>query len=215
VILRELEELVALDAVGALDEAGQAELHGWLAVVDERTRRHVASLYRVAAALPATLADRGPSPLVRERLMAHATRTAGGSSVAAPVQPPMPSPGLSFVLADEGWLEHPVAGIRFKILSVDHTKNLATLLIKAAPGTVYPAHHHSAPEGCFVIDGDVEVAGRQLGPGDFHLAQGDTDHDPLRTEHGATVLLVCAASDYLPDRGWGSGTRGQGSGVRG
>ena len=48
-----------------------------------------------------------------------------------------------------------------------------------------------------MIEGEVLVAGRRIGPGDFHLADADSDHDPLYTETGATVLLVCAAADYL------------------
>ena len=74
---------------------------------------------------------------------------------------------------------------------------MATLLIKAAPGTTYPAHHHSGPEGCYVIEGEVLVAGRasvqatsiSLTPIPITIA--------LYTETGATVLLICAAADYM------------------
>jgi anti-sigma factor ChrR (cupin superfamily) len=152
-------------------------------------------LSEVAAALPRALTLQTPSRSVRQRIMGHAAngqteQPAGGTSASL-------SKALHFIERDEGWQPHPIPGITVKVLSVDDKTGVATLLIKAAPGTTYPAHHHSGSEGCYVIEGEVLVAGRRIGPGDFHLADADSDHDPLYTETGATVLLVCAAADYL------------------
>jgi hypothetical protein len=36
-----------------------------------------------------------------------------------------------------------------------------------------------------------------LRPGDFHYAEGNSDHGELWTDDGVEVLLVAAASDYL------------------
>jgi anti-sigma factor ChrR (cupin superfamily) len=71
------------------------------------------------------------------------------------------------------------------------------MLLKAEPGARYPAHRHSGPEECYVISGSVTVEGRVLHAGDFHHAEGDSDHGEQWTDEGVEVLLVAAASDYL------------------
>jgi ChrR Cupin-like domain len=182
--------LAALDALGLVGDAERVELEQALKVSEE-LRLELQDLYEVAALLPRALPPDVPSASVRERIVAHATGAAPRREASAL------SEALHFVNRDEGWQSHPIPGIMVKVLSVDSKTGVATLLIKAAPGTTYPAHHHSGPEGCYVIEGDVFVAGRRIGQGDFHLADADSDHDPLYTETGATVLLVCAAADYL------------------
>ena len=179
--------LAALDALGLADEAEQTALGQALAGSGD-LRLELQELYEVAAALPVVLPLEMPSPAVRDRIVAHATPRRATSQL---------SEALHFIRHDEGWQPHPIPGITVKVLSVDQQSGVATLLIKAAPGTTYPAHHHSGPEGCYVIEGEVLVAGRRIGPGDFHLADADSDHDPLYTQTGATVLLVCAAADYM------------------
>jgi quercetin dioxygenase-like cupin family protein len=185
----EIIELAALDAAGALLEDERRALGEALTRADEATRREVAELYRVAAALP-PVTDEAPGPQVRERLLTHAFATG------APA-PDITVPGFRFVHAHEGWHPHPIPGIMVKPLAIDRDRNTATLLLKAAPGVEYPQHEHSGPEECYVLEGDVTVEGRKLGPGDFHHAEGGSHHDPLRTEGGTTVLLVVSLSDYL------------------
>jgi anti-sigma factor ChrR (cupin superfamily) len=180
--------LAALEALGLASDGERAELEQALAA-SEKLRLELQDFCEVAALLsPLSLGT--PSPAVRERIMGHA------SDAAREAEPPL-SEAMHFIRRDEGWQPHPIPGITVKVLSVDDRTGVATLLIKAAPGTTYPAHHHSGPEGCYVIEGEVLVAGRRIGPGDFHLADADSDHDALYTETGATVLLVCAAADYL------------------
>ena len=47
-----------------------------------------------------------------------------------------------------------------------------------------------------MLSGSVNVEGRLLRAGDFHHAEGDSDHAELWTEEGVEVLLVASASDY-------------------
>ena len=49
-----------------------------------------------------------------------------------------------------------------------------------------------------MIRGSLVVEGQLLRAGDFHHAEGDSDHGELHTDEGVEVLLVAAASDYLP-----------------
>jgi anti-sigma factor ChrR (cupin superfamily) len=127
-----------------------------------------------------------PRPEVRARLMARVR------------QGELPQ-GFFFRLAsDDDWLPHPVPGIRMKVLAMDRTRGIATLLLDVAPGAVFPAHHHSGDEECYVISGTLIACGRTIGPGDFHHADGGSDHDELRTETGCRVLLVVEPEDYMP-----------------
>ena len=47
-----------------------------------------------------------------------------------------------------------------------------------------------------VISGSVIVEGRVLRAGDFHHAEGDSDHGEAWTDEGVEVLLAASASDY-------------------
>lgn len=135
----------------------------------------------------ARLVDGGaPRPELRARLMAR-------------VRQDDPPKGFSFRFAsDDDWLPHPVPGIRMKVLAMDRARGIATLLLDVAPGAVFPAHHHSSDEECYVVSGTLIACGRSIGPGDFHHADGGSDHGELRTDTGCRVLLVVEPEDYMP-----------------
>ena len=144
----------------------------------------------IALAL-AQAAGAGDSPRaeVRERLISRLTGT------------PAPVPaGFSFRLASEDdWLPHPVPGIRMRVLALNRERGRATLLLDVAPGTRFPAHHHSGDEECYVISGSLVACGRRIGAGDFHHADAGSDHGELWTDVGCRVLLVVDPEDYMPD----------------
>ena len=96
------------------------------------------------------------------------------------------------------WTDTGLPGISARILAVDRTRSLVTLLIRAEPGAVYPPHKHHGPEECLVLSGSVVIDGRVLRVGDFHHADADTDHGEITTTEGAEVLIVGALEDYLP-----------------
>ena len=103
-----------------------------------------------------------------------------------------------YVFAREGaWVPHPVPGVRVKLLSRDPARGYAMLLLEAPPHTEVPGHDHSGAEECFVLTGDLTIAGRTLGPGDFHHAAAHSTHGPIRTEGGCLVLLVADERDAL------------------
>ena len=47
-----------------------------------------------------------------------------------------------------------------------------------------------------MISGSLIVEGRVMRAGDFHHAEGDSDHGEAWTDDGMEVLLVASASDY-------------------
>ena len=101
--------------------------------------------------------------------------------------------------ASDGWVPHPVPGIRMRVLAMNRERGYATLLLDVKPGTRFPEHHHSGAEECYVVSGSVYTYGRRMGPGDFLHADGGTDHGELWTDEGAQVLLVVPPEDYMPD----------------
>jgi anti-sigma factor ChrR (cupin superfamily) len=176
----ELEDLAALDAAGALSEAEQRDYRAKLAAASPDERTAVAQLYELTAQLVAAGAETAPPPGARERLM----KRVEGSRIYS-------------VLRGEGtWLPGPVPGTRVKLLSLDRLRDSATILMQVDPGARYPPHHHTGGEDCYVISGEILVAGRRLRAGDFHRAEPDSDHGELSSDTGAEVLLVVAAVDY-------------------
>lgn len=176
----DLEELAALDAAGALDEAEQRDLQARLACASPDERAAIAHLYELAAQLAVERATRDPAPGLRARLMDRVKTSR-----------------LYSLRSGEGtWKAGPVPGTRVKLLSMDRARNSATLLMRVDPGARYPAHHHSGGEDCYVISGEILVGGQRLHAGDFHRAEADSEHGVLASDTGAEVLLVVSAADY-------------------
>jgi anti-sigma factor ChrR (cupin superfamily) len=139
----------------------------------------------------ARAADAGeiPSPRVKQHLMERIYSTAGDTLPA----------GFRILESADGWLPHPVPGIKMKVLSLDRQRNCATLIFDVDPGVRFPQHHHDAAEECYVVSGSLYAYGRRLVAGDFIHADGETDHDELWTEEGCRVLLVVQPEDYFPE----------------
>lgn len=179
----DVEALAIADAIGALDADERRVLEERLAALPASVRDEVAHLYGAAVEIAAVTTGEAPSPDVRAALLAR-----------------IATPSNHTVTASDGeWVETPVRGVRMKILAIDRERDRVTMLLRGEPGATYPAHRHSGPEECYVIRGSVVIEGRLLRAGDFHHAEGASDHDALHTDEGVEVLLVAAASDYLPD----------------
>jgi anti-sigma factor ChrR (cupin superfamily) len=183
-IPEDIQALALADAIGALDPDERRDLEARLAALPLDVRAEVARLYDASVEIAASASGEAPSPGVRDALL---TRIAASSN-------------HTITAAEGAWVETPVPGVRMKILAIDRARDQVTMLLRAEPGARYPAHRHSGPEECYVISGSVIVEGQVLHPGDFHHAEGDSDHGEAWTNDGVEVLLVAAASDYL--RSW-------------
>jgi quercetin dioxygenase-like cupin family protein len=177
----DLQALALADAIGALDPDERPDLEARLAALPPDVRAQVSLLYDASVEIAASASGEEPSPGVRDALLAR---------IATPSNHTIAS-------TDGEWVETGVPGLRMKILAIDRAQDRVTMLLKAEPGARYPAHRHSGPEECYVISGSVTVEGRVLHAGDFHHAEGDSDHGEQWTDEGVEVLLVAAASDYL------------------
>jgi len=176
----DLQALALADAIGALDPDERRDFEARLAALPARVREELAHLYDASVEIAASASDEEPSPRVRDVLLAR-----------------IAAPSNHTITSNEGeWVETPVRGVRMKILAIDRVRDRVTMLLKGEPGARYPAHRHSGPEECYVISGSLMVEGRVLRAGDFHHAEGDSDHGELSTDEGVEVLLVASASDY-------------------
>jgi anti-sigma factor ChrR (cupin superfamily) len=177
----DIQALALADAIGALDPDERRDLDARVAALPSSVRAEVAQLYDASVEIAASAMGEEPSPRVRDALLA---------TIATPAT-------HTITAADGEWVDTGVPGIRVKILAIDRERDRVTMLLRGEPGARYPAHRHSGPEECYVIRGSVMVEGRRLHAGDFHHAEGESDHDELWTDDGVEVLIVASASDYL------------------
>ncbi len=98
-----------------------------------------------------------------------------------------------FTRAGEGDWRTVAPGIARRDLGEDATTRSRSYLLRLNAGARAGRHVHAAAEHCLVIEGDVEVAGRVLALGDFHLAAPGTAHEGIATRGGCLLLIVESA----------------------
>lgn len=188
------EENIILNSLGLLSGKEKNDFVSDFKNFNSNEKKLISEFNNLTSLFSKVISDKeditGPSPDVKEnifkKLNSDNFNTENKSNM-----------GFEYVFAEQSeWLKHPVEGIEFKQLSYNEKKDYVLLLLRVAPDTYYPAHHHSGAEECYVISGDVYAQGKVLGPGDFHHAEGGSDHEPLYTKNGCTVLLVVDPEDY-------------------
>lgn len=108
------------------------------------------------------------------------------------------APGLLIVRADQDeWEDIGVNGIQVKRLYVDTAHDSVTMLVKAPAGAVYPRHRHAGPEQCYVLQGDLHMAGTVLRAGDYQYAEPESIHGLQYTENGCMLLIVSSLHDEM------------------
>lgn len=112
---------------------------------------------------------------------------------------PRPIPGLSFLTSQDssGWRELPIKGAWIKLLSLERERGYAVLLGKLEPGTRYPAHVNAGPEDFYILTGDLHIGDTRLNAGDFHHAEGGSQHAENYSVEGCTLIAVLTTADPL------------------
>jgi len=93
---------------------------------------------------------------------------------------------------DGGWTPFAAPGIERKTLAHDPVSGSRTFLLRLQPGAVLPAHDHGHCEHCYVLEGEVFDDDHGLSAGDYELRLPGSKHPPVRTNTGATVLIIVA-----------------------
>jgi len=176
-------ERAALFALGALppDEAREFQEH-----LDYEgctvCRSELEAFGGVAADLAFAAPPLAPRPEVRAWLLAAAREEAGPSQGAPPA--------FQFVLAEEGAWAEVEPGVFRKSLGGEPGSVSSAYLIRIEPGAHAATHRHDALEDCYVLRGDLHLAGRHLRAGDYHRAARGTVHDRIRTDGGCLLMIV-------------------------
>lgn len=91
-----------------------------------------------------------------------------------------------------------IPGIRVRRLFVDEEADRVTMLVRMDAGTAYPAHRHGGAEECYVLEGDLEIVGKQeLQAGDYQRMEAGSLHPVQRTERGCLLLITSSRHDEL------------------
>jgi anti-sigma factor ChrR (cupin superfamily) len=195
----ELEQLAAIEALGALDGPDRARLQDILAG-SPAARDAYRRFLDAAAALTVQVTPKKPGPSVRAKILQRIGTTpqvsASGSQSPAPAI--NPAAGIQFIFADAPWMESPLPGSRLKVLSAGPNQDYVMLLVEIGAGVTYPEHDHMGAEEMYVLTGDLQSEGRSLGPGDFLHAEPGTHHQPLHSIHGCTALMVVPKAAFAP-----------------
>jgi anti-sigma factor ChrR (cupin superfamily) len=127
-----------------------------------------------------------PTTSLQARL---AVRIAGETGT-APVLPS--APGWS----EPEW-EQVAPGIECKLLATDTERHRVSMLVRLAPGASYPAHTHAGVEELHLLDGELWIDERKLGPGDYNYGAPGAGDDRVWSATGCTCVLVTSTKDTL------------------
>jgi hypothetical protein len=173
------EEFAALYAAGALTEQERVIFEARLSAGDPEVVAAWRSYELVVTRLADGLPPIPPPAGIRENLL---RRTEGHA--------PLPAGLFIQRAADAPWEETAISGVRRRTLFVDREHRRQALLLHMAPGATYPAHTHDGPEECFILEGDLEVAGQVLGPGDYQRAEAGSHHGDQYSRGGCVALIL-------------------------
>lgn len=195
-ITEDMQEMVALYALGALTQHEARALENRLSE-DHGLAEELAAFEAVTAGLALTVPESCPSPSLRQTLLARIateSRAEAKQDFQMPVVPQEFSSMFSLRTGEVDWFEIG-PGILTKTLFVDETLGTVTSLVRMMPGSALPPHRHRGDEQFYILEGDCNVHGARLGPGDFHHAPPHSIHESTFTVEGTTFLLI-APADY-------------------
>lgn len=92
-----------------------------------------------------------------------------------------------FVFANQGEWKTVFAGVQIKLLH--KAGKHKAFLLKLAANTSIPAHAHAHDEESFVLQGNVTIEGIMCHVGDYHYALAGSEHQPITTVEGCTLLI--------------------------
>ena len=126
-----------------------------------------------------------PSSLAQR--LAHRIAEETGDHVIVP-----PSPQWS----EPEW-QHVAPGISCKFLASDADSHWVSMLVRLAPGAVYPPHVHAGVEELYLLSGELWIDERKLYPGDYNRAEPETSDERVWSETGCTCVLITSTQDTL------------------
>jgi anti-sigma factor ChrR (cupin superfamily) len=109
-----------------------------------------------------------------------------------------PPPGLGCQRREEGrWRPTGSEGVDYKKLYFDSSTGLITMLVRMAPGSVYPGHLHTRTEQCLVLEGDLRHRGAVYEAGDFTWAEPGSVDSPSHSVRGNLLLIMADPANEI------------------
>jgi anti-sigma factor ChrR (cupin superfamily) len=195
-ISEQQQEQASLYALGAMSDVESREFEGEL-LRNAGLRALVKQLQDTTDLLAMSAPGVKLPPALRDKVLLR-IETETGSRMTAKSLPPL-LPGLKFLEASEseGWKPLPIPGTYIKLLSLEKERGYAVLMGKLDPGARYPAHVNAGPEDFYILTGDLVIGDRKLVAGDFHHADGGSQHEENYSVEGCTLLAVLTTDDPL------------------
>ena len=88
-------------------------------------------------------------------------------------------------------------GIWCKLLATDEERERVSMLVRLAPGVIYPPHTHAGVEELHLLDGELWMDDRKLFAGDFICAEPGSRDQLVWSETGCTCVLITSSKDLL------------------
>ncbi len=88
-------------------------------------------------------------------------------------------------------------GIWCKLLATDEEHERVSMLVRLAPGVVYPPHTHAGVEELHLLDGELWIDDRLLFAGDFNRAEPGSSDRHVWSTTGCTCVLITSPKDAL------------------
>jgi anti-sigma factor ChrR (cupin superfamily) len=196
----QMTEVAALYALGAL---GTDELLAFEQLLgsDNELRAESQAFEALVADLALCVNEAGPSPVVREKLLARITDTEQEpKAVTAPLSKTV-SPNVDIRVQEGNWMQL-AEKVFCKTLFVDPQSGLVTSLVKLEPGGYLPRHRHLGVEQTLVVEGDCVINGQVFYPGDYRVRACDTEDGAVTTEHGTLIMLIAPERCEILDPSW-------------
>ncbi len=178
--------MVLLHAVQALPPSEISVLQAHLFVCVE-CREELETLRPIISAFVSWPTDvLRPSVSLWERLAERIAVETGQEPVV-----PMPQPR-----AAAEW-EEVTPGISYHLLAEDTARDRVSLLLRLAPGAVYPSHRHSGVEELYLLHGALMIDDKRLYPGDYIRAEPGTADQRVWSETGCTCVYLTSCRDVF------------------
>jgi anti-sigma factor ChrR (cupin superfamily) len=191
-----MTDVAALYALGALSQHEARSFEEHLEEGCDGCSADLESFTQTVRALGFSATDEEPPASLRADLLARLEKSVSDSE--EPIQEDTSKQFVSVLESEGEWCELQ-EGILLKRLFMDQATGLATSLVRMRPGTALPVHQHLGVEQFFVLEGDCNVAGQNLGAGDYHRAEAGSIHQTTYTVDGTLLLLIAPESYQVLD----------------
>ena len=192
------QEQASLYALGAMSDAESRTFEGEL-LRNEELRTLVVELQRTTDLVAMSAPAAKLPPALWDKVIGRIDEAEKRKKSQDRPSPMATLAGLRFVDSAEskGWKPLPVPGTYIKLLSLEKERGYAVLMGKLDPGARYPAHINAGPEDFYILTGDLVIGNRKLVAGDFHHADGGSQHEENYSVEGCTLLAVLTTDDPL------------------